>query len=84
MQPDALAQLGEADAVAVARDLFHDCKAAADRLHAAARRRGALAAEVADIGDAGPLWLAGRRFLFRSRSHLAGPPLQADVITPFF
>src|SRR5262249_16614731 len=38
VQADLLAQLGEADAVAVARDLFEDRKSAAERLHADALR----------------------------------------------
>ena len=38
VQPDPLAQLGQADAVAAARDLFQDGKRASDRLHAAAAR----------------------------------------------
>ena len=38
VQPDPLAQLGQADAVAAARDLLQDGKGAPDRLHAAAAR----------------------------------------------
>src|ERR1035437_2195014 len=79
VQADALAQFGKPDAVAVARDLFDDREGAADRLHAAARRLGALGAEVAERGNAGPRWSAARGLLFGSRGHLNCLPLPRRI-----
>src|SRR5262249_46586577 len=88
VQADPLAQLGEADAVAVARDLLEDAEGTAERLHADAL---AILGVVVDIGsrcldqpgDLGP----GGRLVgglgLGSRSHrITSMPRYSNVVGP--
>ena len=52
VQADALAEFSQTDAVAVARDLFHDAESAAERLHAATLTLGRIGVGT-HRGDAG-------------------------------
>src|SRR4029453_18017789 len=64
VQADALAEVGKADAFAMARDLFQDGKGAAERLHAAA---GAFPGLIVDGRLVRPHQPRNRRLAWRDR-----------------
>ena len=67
MQADAFGQIGEPDAVAVARDLFHQREGAPDPLDAAARRFARLEFSDGGLFDDG-------RFSLTARCHVNDLP----------